>query len=83
MAECWLLPLDQAEFDDIWTPACRLTTYILSPGGVAEWSNAPVLKTGDGATRPRVRIPPPPLLRSVSRARRVGLSCNPRRLPDM
>ena len=32
-----------------------------APGGVAEWSNAPVLKTGDGATRPRVRIPPPPL----------------------
>ena len=28
---------------------------------MAEWSNAPVLKTGDGATRPRVRIPPPPL----------------------
>ena len=21
IAECWLLPLDQAEFDDIWTPA--------------------------------------------------------------
>jgi uncharacterized protein len=21
VAECWLLPLDQAEFDDIWTPA--------------------------------------------------------------
>ncbi len=20
VAECWLLPLDQAEFDDIWTP---------------------------------------------------------------
>jgi hypothetical protein len=36
----------------------------LRPGGVAEWSNAPVLKTGDGATRPRVRIPPPPLRQS-------------------
>ena len=31
-------------------------------GGVAERSNAPVLKTGNGATRSRVRIPPPPLL---------------------
>src|SRR3954469_2349465 len=34
-----------------------------APGGVAERSNAPVLKTGDGVTRPRVRIPPPPLQR--------------------
>jgi hypothetical protein len=30
-------------------------------GGVAEWSNAPVLKTGEPARAPRVRIPPPPL----------------------
>ena len=30
------------------------------PGGVAEWSNAAVLKTVDGASRPGVRIPPPP-----------------------
>jgi hypothetical protein len=30
-------------------------------GGVAEWSNALVLKTRVGPTRPRVRIPPPPL----------------------
>ena len=29
-------------------------------GGVAEWSNAPVSKTGNEATRSRVRIPPPP-----------------------
>ena len=29
-------------------------------GGVAERLNAPVLKTGDGASRSRVRIPPPP-----------------------
>jgi len=29
-------------------------------GEVAERLNAPVLKTGDGATRPRVRIPPSP-----------------------
>jgi len=31
------------------------------PGEVAEWSIAPVLKTGDGVTRPRVRIPASPL----------------------
>src|SRR5262245_57405358 len=30
-------------------------------GGVAERSNASVLKTDNGATRSRVRIPPPPL----------------------
>ena len=30
-------------------------------GGVAERPIAPVLKTGDGESRPRVRIPPPPL----------------------
>src|SRR5258708_27075764 len=30
-------------------------------GGVAEWFKAPVLKTGDVARRPWVRIPPPPL----------------------
>jgi hypothetical protein len=29
-------------------------------GGVAEWLKAPVLKTGNGATRSGVRIPPPP-----------------------
>ena len=31
-------------------------------GGVAEWSNAPVLKTGDRSRGPRVRIPSPPPL---------------------
>lgn len=40
-------------------------------GGVAERLIAPVLKTGDGATRPGVRIPPPPL---VYEANNVGLS---------
>jgi len=30
-------------------------------GGVAEWFKAPVLKTGEGASLPWVRIPPPPL----------------------
>jgi hypothetical protein len=29
-------------------------------GGVAEWSNAPVLKTDEGESPPRVRIPVPP-----------------------
>lgn len=29
-------------------------------GGVAEWSKAPVLKTGVSVRAPRVRIPPPP-----------------------
>ena len=32
-----------------------------APGGVAERSNAPVLKTGVRSRGPRVRIPPPPL----------------------
>src|SRR5215510_6121044 len=31
-----------------------------APGGVAERLNAPVLKTGIGAIRSRVRISPPP-----------------------
>ena len=34
--------------------------YAPSVGGVAEWSNAPVLKTDAGVTLPWVRIPPPP-----------------------
>ena len=29
-------------------------------GGVTEWPNVPVLKTGDGVTYPRVQISPPP-----------------------
>lgn len=29
-------------------------------GGLAEWSNAPVLKTDEGESPPRVRIPEPP-----------------------
>ena len=32
----------------------------LSVGGVAEWLNAPVLKTDVGESLPWVRIPPPP-----------------------
>ena len=31
-----------------------------SVGGVAEWLNAPVLKTDVGESLPWVRIPPPP-----------------------
>ena len=31
-------------------------------GGVAEWLNAPVLKTDVGESLPWVRIPPPPPL---------------------
>jgi integrase len=31
-----------------------------SIGGVTEWPNVPVLKTGDGVTYPRVQISPPP-----------------------
>ena len=33
-----------------------------SIGGVAEWLNAPVLKTDVGESLPWVRIPPPPPL---------------------
>src|SRR5207248_7949677 len=35
-------------------------------GGVAERSNASVLKTDDAARYPRVRIPPPPLPRPAA-----------------
>ena len=34
--------------------------YAAVVGGVAEWSNAPVLKTDEGESPPRVRIPVPP-----------------------
>ena len=34
--------------------------YRYCPGGVAERSNAAVLKTAEGASSPWVRIPPPP-----------------------
>ncbi len=40
--------------------AVGATIGILTPGGVAEWSNALVLKTRVRASGPRVRIPPPP-----------------------
>ena len=37
-----------------------LRHYAALVGGVAEWSNAPVLKTDEGESPPRVRIPVPP-----------------------
>ena len=39
----------------------KFFVYIISDnGGVAEWLNAPVLKTDVGESLPWVRIPPPP-----------------------
>ena len=44
-----------------WQPLVTLRSAFAasSSGGVAEWSNAPVLKTGVGSRRPWVRIPTP------------------------
>ena len=43
-------------------------------GGVAEWLNAPVLKTDVGESLPWVRIPPPPpLLKSPLEILRLKL----------
>ena len=49
--------------------------YIISDnGGVAEWLNAPVLKTDVGESLPWVRIPPPPpLLKSPLEILRLKL----------
>ena len=42
-------------------------------GGVTEWPNVPVLKTGDGVTYPRVQIsPPPPYFNSGCNASRFA-----------
>ena len=49
-----------------------VTGSLRASGGVAERLNAPVLKTGDGASRSRVRIPPPPL--STRRRQRLAKS---------
>ncbi len=38
----------------------KIVYIILIFGGVAEWLNAPVLKTDVGESLPWVRIPPPP-----------------------
>src|SRR5450759_4307054 len=42
------------------TPAARDVATLATRGGVAERFIAPVLKTGNGASRSWVRIPPPP-----------------------
>src|SRR5438270_13443168 len=47
------------------------------PGGVAEWSNAAVLKTAEGASSPWVRIPPPPQA-GVEKAALVACAPRPR-----
>ena len=38
----------------------KINYMITLTGGVAEWLNAPVLKTDVGESLPWVRIPPPP-----------------------
>ena len=53
-----------------------------SIGGVAEWLNAPVLKTDVGESLPWVRIPPPPpyafiKLRYNNTLREQGLTISP------
>ena len=53
--------------------------YTHGRGGVRERSNRAVLKTADGATRPWVRIPPPPL--SFLSRRRVQARRTAPRLP--
>ena len=40
-------------------------SYADCVGGVAEWLNAPVLKTDVGESLPWVRIPPPPPLNPI------------------
>ena len=42
-------------------------------GGLAEWSNAPVLKTDEGESPPRVRIPEPPPLPNLVKFDQVAL----------
>ena len=58
----------------------RKNVYIIcGSGGVAEWLNAPVLKTDVGESLPWVRIPPPPpqflskLLIYIKISRRFGI----------
>ena len=60
---------------------CNLTVYPVSNGGLAEWSNAAVLKTVVLARGPGVRIPYPPLLFRgvVQLARTPGLGPGGRR----
>ena len=47
------------------------------PGGVPEWSNGPVLKTGVAFGSPWVRIPPPPLQRARSPCPQLRFTINP------
>ena len=48
-------PLSESDF----------SLYLQHVGGVAEWLNAPVLKTDVGESLPWVRIPPPPPLACI------------------
>ena len=48
-----------------------------APGGVPEWSNGPVLKTGVAFGSPWVRIPPPPLQRARSPCPQLRFTINP------
>ena len=49
------------EIKKIFSIEKKKIIYIISDnGGVAEWLNAPVLKTDVGESLPWVRIPPPP-----------------------
>ncbi len=52
----------------------------MGDGGMAERLNAPALKAGDGVTRPRVRIPLPPLQAGVVRRERRGRPVGDERL---
>src|SRR5690606_21336 len=56
--------VETLEFDDA----------AIAYGEVAEWSIAPVLKTGVGATRPRVRIPASPLAIQSALRRQAALN---------
>lgn len=50
----------------------QIPLITLPVGGVAEWSNAPVLKTDVGGSLPWVRIPPPPPLALTKAFSRSG-----------
>ena len=54
----WFVPIGEAW--RIWLSESDGAGYEPAAGGVAEWSNAPVLKTGVRESVPWVRIPPPP-----------------------
>ena len=45
---------------NFYKPLSQLNKAHIQLGGVTERLNVPVLKTGEGATLPWVRIPPPP-----------------------